>query len=256
MAQLGSKGRPYDYEDYYRMVNGSGSCSWTGGWVIWQDSLELVYITSQQVIEKDNDNGVLGSEDNPFSSVAYNEMHSIRTWPGGYVKDDAGVVSYVMKSVIVYGYSGSGSGSDWHGSDFEFCTGSYEWHEPDIDNRGSDEDGKGNLSDSGKNGTGIGGNTGGGGGGGGGGGYRPAAPNINDGKNGAFLYNAAYYTEGEYIRMCENGTWTGGNVYTLGYVGKDCVINPCLTSIDSNDHWLVMFKDKASAILDGIKRLV
>ncbi len=28
-----------------------------------------------------------------------------------------------------------------------------------------------------------------------------------------------------------------------------------MTSIDSNDHWLVMFKDKASAILDGIKRL-
>ena len=83
------------------------------------------------------------------------------------MRDDAGTVSYVMKSVTVQGYSGSGSGSNWHGSDFEFCSGSYEWHEPDTDKKGCDEEGKGTPSGNEGGGTDTGGNAGGGAGGGG-----------------------------------------------------------------------------------------
>lgn len=84
-----------------------------------------------------------GTIDNPYSMSECEKMLDAGTWPGGYVRDDAGTVSYVMKSVTVQGYSGSGSGSNWHGSDFEFCSGSYEWHEPDTDKKGCDEEGKG-----------------------------------------------------------------------------------------------------------------
>ena len=85
MAKLGSKERPYDYEDYYNMANHSGSNSWTGGWVRWADTLKLVYVTAQQDVERDNDDGTLGSEENPFSREAYNEMYAKKTWPGGFV---------------------------------------------------------------------------------------------------------------------------------------------------------------------------
>ena len=107
-----------------------------------------------------------GTRENPYSMSECEKMLDTGTWPGGYVKDDAGQVSYVMKSVTVQGYSGSCSGSNWHGSDFEFCSGSYEWHEPDTDNKGCDEEGKGTPSDNGNGGTSTGGNTGGGTGGG------------------------------------------------------------------------------------------
>ena len=171
-----------------------------------------------------------GTIDNPYSLSECDSMLDAGTWPGGYVRCDDGSVIYTPKGqAVVYGYSGSGSGSGWHGSDYEFCTGSYEWHEPDTDTKGCDEDGKDTPS-----GSGTGGNAGGGTGGGG---YHPATPNANDGKNGTFLYNAAYYTEKQYNQMCRSGIWTGGNVYTLGYVGRDCVIFPCLTSNDANDNW-------------------
>ena len=194
-----------------------------------------------------------GTIDNPYSMSECEKMLDAGTWPGGYVRDDAGTVSYVMKSVTVQGYSGSGSGCDWHGSDYEFCTGSYEWHEPDTDKKGCDEEGKGTPSGSGNGGTGTGGNTGGGTGGGGG--YHPATPNANDGKNGSFLYSATYYTEKQYNQMCKSGTWRGGNIYTLGYVGRDCIISPCLTSIDANDSWLSVFKENSSAICKSLEKL-
>lgn len=108
-----------------------------------------------------------GTIDNPYSMSECEKMLDAGTWPGGYVRDDAGTVSYVMKSVTVQGYSGSGSGSNWHGSDFEFCSGSYEWHEPDTDKKGCDEEGKGTPSGNEGGGTDTGGNAGGGAGGGG-----------------------------------------------------------------------------------------
>ena len=108
-----------------------------------------------------------GTRENPYSMSECDSMLDAGTWPGGYVKDDAGQVSYVMKSVTVQGYSGSGSGSNWHGSDFEFCSGSYEWREPDTDKKGCDEEGKGTPSGNEGGGTDTGGNAGGGAGGGG-----------------------------------------------------------------------------------------
>ena len=107
-----------------------------------------------------------GTRENPYSMSECEKMLNAGTWPGGYVKDDAGQVSYVMKSVTVQGYSGSGSGCGWHGSDYEFCSGSYEWHEPDTDEKGCDEEGKTPVTGD-EGGTGTGGNAGGGTGGGG-----------------------------------------------------------------------------------------
>ena len=100
-----------------------------------------------------------GTIDNPYSMSECEKMLDAGTWPGGYVRDDAGTVSYVMKSVTVWGYSGCGSGCDWHGSDYEFCTGSYEWHEPDTDEKGCEDDKK-DLPTGNEGGTGAGGNTG------------------------------------------------------------------------------------------------
>lgn len=128
----------------------------------------------------------------------YEQMLDNGTWKGGYVKDDAGDVTYAMGEVICEGYSGSGSGSD-HGSDFEFSDGSYNWHDPDS---GSDDDGKGSTGNGGGNGndggtgTGTGGNTGGGTGGGGS--YQSDVSYVNNGKQGTFLYKAKFYTEKEY----------------------------------------------------------
>ncbi len=109
-----------------------------------------------------------GTKENPYSMSECDEMLDNGTWPGGYVKDDSGQVSYVTKSVTVWGYSGSGSGSEEHGSDFEFSTGSLEWHEPDDEENGSEEDGNrppsGNEGDNqtdGNYGGGAGGGTGG-----------------------------------------------------------------------------------------------
>ena len=58
-----------------------------------------------------------GTRENPYSMSECEKMLNAGTWPGGYVKDDAGQVSYVMKSVTAQAYSGSGSGCDWSGSD-------------------------------------------------------------------------------------------------------------------------------------------
>lgn len=169
----------------------------------------------------------------------YEQMLDNGTWKGGYVKDDAGDVTYAMGGeATCNGYSGCGSGSD-EGSDFEFSDGSYNWHEPDS---GSDDDGKGSTGNGGGNGndggtgTGTGGNTGGGTGGGGS--YQSDVSYVNNGKQGTFLYKAKFYTEKEYNQMCKNGTWRGGNIFTLGYVGSDFVITSGLTPIDPDDGWL------------------
>lgn len=108
-----------------------------------------------------------GTKDNPYSMDECNSMLDAETWPGGYVRDDAGTVSYVAKSATVMGYSSSGSDTTHHGSDYEFSTGSYEWYEPDMDNMGREGDGEdhsggGNSGNSGNSSTGTGGNTGGG----------------------------------------------------------------------------------------------
>ena len=195
-----------------------------------------------------------GTKENPYSMSECDEMLDNGTWPGGYVKDDSGQVSYVTKSVTVWGYSGSGSGSEEHGSDFEFSTGSHEWHEPDDEENGSEEDG--NRPPSGNEGDNqTDGNYGGGAGGGTGGSYNSNISYINNGTQGTYLYNAQYYTEKEYNHMQQEGTWTGGNVFTLGYIGKDYVINSGLSSIDSSDNWLTSLAGKAYELRNGLKRI-
>ena len=78
----GSKDHPYMYFEYESMAQGH---VWYGGWVILSDSKE-VYITGGYSIEQDNDDGILGSEENPFSETAYDEMMVDKTWPGGNVQ--------------------------------------------------------------------------------------------------------------------------------------------------------------------------
>ncbi len=192
-----------------------------------------------------------GSKTNPYTMSEYEDLADKGQWKGGYVKDSAGTVSYMMSEVLVNGYSGSGSGS--HGSDFQF--GSYKSlsgdNMDDDDNDKDCDEYEGIPSVNGSANTGTDNDTDVGGGGG----SHFSVSNVNDGNNGTFLNGAAYFTEKEYSQMCENGTWIGGNIYTLGYVGKDCVINPCLTSIDSDDYWLTLFKNKASAVRNGMKEL-
>ena len=134
------------------------------------------------------------------------------TWPGGYVRCDDGSVIYTPKGqAVVYGYSGIGSGSGWHGSDYEFCTGSYEWHEPDTDTKGCDEDGKDTPS-----GSGTGGNAGGGTGGWGGG--SPSGGNIEPNAGEGQESDVQYYTYEEIEAMMNKGTWQGGYVKGDGYI--------------------------------------
>ena len=159
-----------------------------------------------------------GTKENPYSMSECEKMLNAGTWPGGYVKDDAGQVSYVMKSVTVQGYSGSGSGSNWHGSDFEFCSGSYEWHEPDTDNKGCDEDGKGTPSGNEGGGTDTGGNAGGGTGGWGGG--TPSNGNVEPNAGEGQESDVHYYTYEEVETMMDKGTWQGGYVKGDGYIPK------------------------------------
>ena len=157
-----------------------------------------------------------GTKDNPYSMSECEKMLDAGTWPGGYVRDDAGTVSYVMKSVTVQGYSGSGSGSGWHGSDYEFCTGSYEWHEPDTGEKGCEDDKK-DLPTGNEGGTGAGGNTGGGTGGGGGNAYSNGDVELTNAGEGQEC-DVHYYTYDEVEAMMNNKTWNGGYVRGSGYI--------------------------------------
>ena len=157
-----------------------------------------------------------GTRENPYSMSECESMLEAGTWPGGYVKDDAGNVSYVMKSVTVQGYSGYGSGCGWHGSDYEFCTGSYEWHEPDTDEKGCEDDKK-DLPTGNEGGTGAGGNTGGGFSGGGGNAYSNGDVELTNAGEGQEC-DVHYYTYDEVEAMMNNKTWNGGYIRGSGYI--------------------------------------
>ena len=174
-----------------------------------------------------------GTQENPYTMSEYETMADAGTWEGGYVVDDNGNVTYMMKELTVSGYScgshKSGSGS-WNS---EFA--SYSSHHDDTNpDNGDDKYGNGGSGGSGSGAGGSGGSSGGNGGGSG----HTQNNNANNGQNGTFLYGAKFYTEKEYLQMQEAGTWTGGNVYTLGYIGIDHVISSGLSLIDSCDLWL------------------
>ena len=103
-----------------------------------------------------------GTIENPYSMSECDSMLDAGTWPGGYVKYDDGSVGYIPKGqAMVYGYSGSGAGSEVCGSDDYFSTGSDDWSGSDMDEKGSDNGGK-SPGTGNEGGTGTGGNIGGG----------------------------------------------------------------------------------------------
>ena len=177
--------------------------------------------------------------ENPYSMSECEKMLDEGTWPGGFVKDDAGQVSYVMKSVTVQGYSGSGSGSDWQGSDYEFCTGSYDWHGSDTDENGSDNGGKAPVTgNEGGTGTGTGGNTGGGTGGGGWNGNSNYNNNFEPDDGDGDEKDIHYYTYEEVEKMMDDGTWMGGYIKDVGYIPADCIEIKPLTYASSGEAFL------------------
>ena len=179
-----------------------------------------------------------GSKSDPYTMAEYNEMVQNGAWKGGYVKDDNGNVSYTLPELVANGYSGSGSGSgsssgNGSGSDFQF--GSYKSFQGDPGLDDDDEDDEESGGNNGNNNQSSGGNGeyfGGGGGGSHSGSSSNDIKSIFNGDAGTFLYGAPFYTEREMSTMQKNGTWKGGNVYTLGYIGSDLVIDMNIPSLD------------------------
>lgn len=98
------------YEDYLTMTQQG---VWAGGWVILLSGTKA-YITANHTIEQSNDNGPLGSFNNPFSETAYNEMMAAGTWPGGHVQHGDAVDYYHSYAVQL---EMSGSFSAWVAGD-------------------------------------------------------------------------------------------------------------------------------------------
>ena len=108
--KLGGIGYPYMYEVYDSMLQQG---IWHGGWVYIVESGN-VYITALYSIEQDNNNGIIGSQENPFSETAYSEMMLAETWQGGYVRHGDGPDSIIYHRSYddQNAASGCGSGSD------------------------------------------------------------------------------------------------------------------------------------------------
>ena len=87
----GCQSMPIEWGMYESMVSTN---DWTGGWVE-TESGEIVYITKSGGIECKDIGNEVGTELNPFSSVAYDEMVDKGYWPGGYIKySDTGRAFY------------------------------------------------------------------------------------------------------------------------------------------------------------------
>lgn len=155
----------------------------------------------------------------------YEQMLDNGTWKGGYVKDDAGDVTYAMGGeATCNGYSGYGSGSD-EGSDDEEGCGSDDEEGCGSDNEDNpDSDGKGGTGNEGNETPGgnpggtpggiPGGNPGGGPGGTPGGYSSNSQPNAGEGNE----KDVHYYTYAEIDEMMDNGTWPGGYIKGIGYM--------------------------------------
>ena len=179
--------------------------------------------------------GEKGSKKNPYTMSEYEELADKGQWKGGYVKDSAGTVSYMMAEIVVNGYSGSGSGS--YGSDFQF--GSYKsFSGDDMDDDDDEDDDKEDDKDTGedqegkeqpsKGGTSGGGGISGGGASGGGtsgGGTDPTKKFKKNcffncmeyiGKKYGLSYLSDFYQE-NYINA---KFWERGNRVKLSYKGS------------------------------------
>lgn len=88
---LGSFWNPYSYFDYEEECRNH---TWYGGWVFIGSNHDKIYITTNGSVEQKEGTDELGSEENPFSLTAYNEMFGNRTWIGGYVQEEDDCVYY------------------------------------------------------------------------------------------------------------------------------------------------------------------
>lgn len=110
--------------------------------------------------------GSKGSISNPYTMSEFESMADAGTWQGGYVMDDNGNVTYMMKEVTVDGYScgsytsGSGSGDFQFASYTSFSGDSSSGDDDDDDGYGNGGNG-GNGGSGGGTGRGTGGGTGG-----------------------------------------------------------------------------------------------
>lgn len=88
---LGSFWNPYSYPDYEEEWRNH---TWNGGWVFIGSNHDKIYITTNGLVEQKEGADELGSEENPFSLTAYNEMFGNHTWIGGYVQEEDDCVYY------------------------------------------------------------------------------------------------------------------------------------------------------------------
>lgn len=88
---LGSFWNPYSYFDYEEECRNH---TWNGGWVFIGSNHDKIYITTNGSVEQKEGTDELGSEENPFSLTAYNEMFGNHTWIGGYVQEEDDCVYY------------------------------------------------------------------------------------------------------------------------------------------------------------------
>lgn len=107
----------HTYSDYeFSYAHGT----WMGGWVTLNTG-RVVYITANQDIEQDTTDYTLGSEENPFSWTAYNEMITNHEWEGGFVRHGQDIECFPAQE----GSGGCGCGS---GEGCGCGCGSGYWH--------------------------------------------------------------------------------------------------------------------------------
>lgn len=117
-TDYGTKASPYPNDVYSEMA---GNNFWTGGWVD-MDSDGIVYITANCICFDEND-GDLGSINNPCIVELFEDMVYNHLWRGGWVNYGAGIQHYISNYDLILpgegcgcgcgssGGSGSGSGS-------------------------------------------------------------------------------------------------------------------------------------------------
>lgn len=71
---------------------------------------------------------------------------------------------------------------------------------------------------------------------------------------GSFVQNLEFYTESQMETMKANGTWVGGNVLGLGYIGPDYTIKPD-SLFETDEGWIELAGNKASEILSNLKNI-
>lgn len=129
-AIKGSKSNPYTQEEVEELLNHK---AWHGGWVHDSQTNGVLYLRSDLGTEQDG-RYPLGSNDNPFSSAAYEEMMALEIWPGGWVREHGELVYHrafgdTSGSGSAYG---GGCGGDSGGSGSGLIAGSGRFRPIDV----------------------------------------------------------------------------------------------------------------------------